>query len=153
MSKKQPDIRDNLHYRRLVKLLKELPPERTKAFEEFLDEEENEDRMKLKDKVEARLMNLERAVQSIQEELQALRAARPTAEWTSELVPLPPREGKKLVGERAQFATIIDKTLLDGLKHEARERGTTFARMIETAIWHFLSRPRLSFEIDEENDQ
>jgi len=106
--------------------------------------------------MEARLMNLEKAVHGIQNELQALRADRSTAVSTPELVPLPPREGRQFVAARSQFATIIDQVLLDGLKDEARQRGTTFTRMIETAIWHFLGKPPLSFEIDgpaDENEQ
>lgn len=254
MSKGRPDIRDNVDYRRLVRQLQELPTNRLRAFEEFMDEEEKGARMELKERIAQamarRLAELNLGVKALADKLpngfwspiferfesegitrpgggkwrqadrlsqywknqeKAIRplietlmssepktvkqpgseTARPTIdrdglnvgrfkmirEEFSErleqavtqlrlemrqimnearaleprkqetgLSPLAPRAGRGIAGERAQFASYVDKVLLDGMKRAAQERRTTLVHVIESAMWFYLGKPRLSFE-------
>ena len=75
-----------------------------------------------------------------------------------ELPPLPTKEkgekGRPVgKGERVKLAGTCDKALAQRLEGWRKERGMSLSRAIDTALWHFLGKPPLSFEISEVSDK
>ncbi len=62
------------------------------------------------------------------------------------LPPGAPKRGKKKVGERCKIASTIDQALMRRIEAEMQERGVTLSTMLDTAFWHYFSKPSLSFE-------
>ena len=100
--------------------------------------------------IEKRFEALENSVQALRCELENLNSYGRPGKQAADLTPLPPRDGKTYAGQRGQFATIVDKALLDGMRRVARERRTTLAHVVESAFWLFLGKPRLSLEETED---
>lgn len=50
-------------------------------------------------------------------------------------------------GYRVKIASTVDAELSVLLDKWRRKRGLTLAKAIDTALWHFFGRPKLSFEL------
>lgn len=90
-------------------------------------------------------------------------AARPSGEISSDLatIELPPRPAEKIPGKsgrkvsperREKIATNCDAELLRLFTEWSTKRGLALNRALDAALWHFLGKPRLSFEISKESE-
>lgn len=87
-----------------------------------------------------------------------MESIRPTSDLL-EAAPFPseklPREGKgrpPSPGHREPLGTTLDGELYKLFREECIKRGMTAARLLDTIIWHYFGKPRLSFEISDESD-
>jgi hypothetical protein len=63
-----------------------------------------------------------------------------------ELAPQPAMTGKKFTVGRQKLGVTIDSVLMEKLEKESKTRGISMSRMVDTVVWHYFGRPRLSFE-------
>jgi hypothetical protein len=64
------------------------------------------------------------------------------------------KKGKPIKpGKRIKIAGTIDSELYRLIREWENDRGTTLSYALDTAIWHFFNKPKLSFEISELSDR
>jgi hypothetical protein len=91
----------------------------------------------------------------LREELARANRMRPkgSAPVEQELAPLPPRstkQGRKhLSGTRIKIATNLDSVLYRLLGEKSRATGQQMNHLLDSALWNFLGKPKMSFEVDE----
>jgi hypothetical protein len=56
---------------------------------------------------------------------------------------------KKKEGKREKLATTIDATLFELVK-ERQQSGQQLSHILDSALWHYFGRPKLSFQEDSE---
>jgi len=98
-------------------------------------------------------------IQIVQAELktamESLQAIPESPKQGLELAPAPPERimgeyGKKVnPGKRVKIAGTADAELVRLLEQWRQEKGITLSRALDAALWHFLGKPKLSFEIPE----
>lgn len=69
-----------------------------------------------------------------------------------ELAPEPARAGKSHTIKRPKVWGTLDPELAKLLKEEAKKKGVTWSRILDTAVWHFLAKPALSFQKVQSHD-
>lgn len=93
--------------------------------------------------------------------LEEIKTAMETQTLPKSQIELPPLPGKvtgpkgKPIGEggRVKIAGTTDEALARRLEEWRTERGLTLSRALDTALWHFLGKPPLSFEISKKPDE
>jgi hypothetical protein len=90
---------------------------------------------------------LERKLVALREEFTAMQAQQEPGNYRK-LAPQPRLEGKKYTKEREKLGVTVDAELMRLAQRECRERRISMSRLIDTALWHYLGNPKLSFEED-----
>jgi hypothetical protein len=88
----------------------------------------------------------EQAINALREELTDKTASRDRSAMP-ELCPMTPTEKKKKVGKRQKLSTTVDQVLFD-MMHQRVDEGVPLSRLLDSALWHFFGKPRLSFETE-----
>ena len=96
-------------------------------------------------------------VQIVRQEIQAAVESQTLPKDQIELPPLPAKvagpHGKPIgEGKRVKLAGTTDAELARRLESWRKERGITLSRALDAALWNFLGRPPMSFEISETSD-
>ncbi len=62
--------------------------------------------------------------------------------------PLPPKKGKKFLGEKRDIRGRIDANLWDMFQRECIKYNGNVSKTLDTILWRYFGKPRLSFEDD-----
>lgn len=62
--------------------------------------------------------------------------------------PLPPKKGKKFLGEKRDIRGRIDANLWELFQKECTEHNGNVSKTLDTILWRYFGKPRLSFEDD-----
>ena len=62
--------------------------------------------------------------------------------------PLPPKSGKKYLGEKRDIRGRIDANLWELFQQECRKYNGNVSKTLDTILWRYFGKPRLSFEDD-----
>jgi hypothetical protein len=97
----------------------------------------------------------------VREEIQAAMEGQRVPTIQTQSVDLPPLPGKvtgphgKPIGEggRVKLAGTVDERLEMLFQEWRKERGISLSRALDAALWHFLGKPPLSFEITDKSDE
>jgi hypothetical protein len=99
-------------------------------------------------------------IEIVRQEMQAMMEIQAVPKLQTEALDLPPMPSEKIKGEhgkpinpgkRTKIAGTVDAEL-ERLFQEWREdkgKGITLSRALDVALWHFLGKPKLSFEPSE----
>ncbi|MFH1117279.1 MAG: hypothetical protein V1792_25455 [Pseudomonadota bacterium] len=83
----------------------------------------------------------------------------PTFQISGEDLPPEPTKidggkGRKISpAERVKIAGTVDKSLEERFQEWRKDKGLSLSKALDTALWHFLGKPRLSFEKSETSDE
>jgi hypothetical protein len=89
-----------------------------------------------------------RAISSLRTEILALQN---NAQGSHESLPDAPRPRifhKKKEGQREKLSTTIDSVLFELIK-QRQQSGQQLSHVLDSALWHYFGRPKLSFENDD----
>jgi hypothetical protein len=94
-------------------------------------------------------------IQIVQTEIQAMFQSQTVPKLQAATPDLPPTPPEKIPGEkgrpvnpggRAKIAGTVDKRLEELFQEWRESKGITLSRALDAALWHFLGKPKLSFE-------
>ena len=63
-----------------------------------------------------------------------------------ELPPTPPKEGQRYTINRQKLGGTVDSELYDLFRDECDRRGLAVSRLLDTVLWHYFGKPKLSFQ-------
>ena len=107
-----------------------------------------------------RLSNGERYVTS-KELMEALEGLKTSilVEQKRQLLPFPMEDAprprvfhKKKEGKREKLATTVDAALFELLKAR-QQQGHQLSHLLDSALWHYFGRPRLSFQDESDSNE
>ena len=67
---------------------------------------------------------------------------------TQKMAPRAPILKKHKTGRREKLAVTIDGNLYDLLMAKYQD-GVSLSHVVDSALWHFFDKPKLSFEVDQ----
>ena len=65
------------------------------------------------------------------------------------MAPRAPIVKKHKIGRREKLAITVDGELFDRLQ-EMYQDGVSISHVIDSALWHFFGKPKLSFELEQQ---
>jgi hypothetical protein len=69
-----------------------------------------------------------------------------------ELSPASPKEGKKFIAERDRVSVTLDAALRQLVEETAQSLGVPVSRVVESAVWKYYDKPRLSFQKESDDE-
>jgi hypothetical protein len=91
----------------------------------------------------------DRAIKSMSEAISSLQNGRPNSDGPLTDAPRPRIFHKKKEGQRKKLATTIDASLFELVKQK-QQTGQQLAHILDSSLWNYFGRPRLSFQSDDE---
>ncbi|MDA8407359.1 MAG: hypothetical protein M0T73_10955 [Deltaproteobacteria bacterium] len=91
---------------------------------------------------------LDHAIASLRETISSLQTKQPDSAGPLTDAPRPKIFHKKKEGRREKVATTIDSHLFELVK-QRQQAGQQLSHILDSALWNYFGRPKLSFESDE----
>jgi hypothetical protein len=91
----------------------------------------------------------DRTIASLRETISSLQAKRTDNAGPLLDAPRPRIFHKKKEGRREKLATTIDANLFELIK-QRQQTGQQLSHLLDSALWNYFGRPRLSFQSDDE---
>jgi hypothetical protein len=101
-------------------------------------------------------------IQIVREEIQAMMESQMLPKDRTELAPKlshdqkvmdPKSKRKKGPARRPKIAGTVDPELIHRFEEWRKERGLTLSHGLDTVLWHFFDKPKLSFEISDKSEE
>jgi len=104
---------------------------------------------------------IEQIHEIVRKEIQSVMESQRIQRRPSDLLEVPPSPGEKIKGEkgrpanpgkRVKLAGTVDVELERLFREECTKRGISVSRLLDTVLWHYFGKPRLSFETSDKSD-
>ncbi|MGO8819732.1 MAG: hypothetical protein ACLQO6_00665 [Desulfomonilaceae bacterium] len=90
----------------------------------------------------------DRAISSLSKAISSLQNKQPDSAGPLADAPRPRIFHKKKEGRREKLATTIDSVLFELIK-QRQQSGQQLSHLLDSALWRYFNRPKLSFENDD----
>ena len=91
----------------------------------------------------------DRAITSLKETISSLQNKQPDDSGPLTDAPRPRIFHKKKEGRREKLSSTVDSALFELIKQK-QQTGQQLAHILDSSLWHYFNRPKLSFQSDDE---
>ncbi len=89
------------------------------------------------------------AITSLNEQISSLQNKQPDSAGPLTDAPRPRIFHKKKEGRREKLSSTVDSALFELIKQK-QQTGQQLSHILDSSLWHYFGRPKLSFEADDE---